>query len=98
MASLENQAKDRNSEGDSIPAERDEAVGLNVAQKPAHYGKGNNCCDERSEQNQAPVLGDRAWGRMVQGFEDLPPTRCEHGWNAHDKRKLRGQRAVQAQS
>src|ERR1044071_3846990 len=78
---------------DSIPAKHFEGMGLNKAQEPFHHHKGNHGGDQRADKERGPIFRWGAWRGMMQGFEHFEAAGRQHGWNAHEERKLRRLRA-----
>src|SRR5438093_9909036 len=70
-------------EGDAIPAERREVVGLYPPDEPAHHEKRRGRRDHGAEGEQAPVRGHRA--RVSQRVLGLVQAGREQGGDTHEE-------------
>ena len=77
--------KDHRCKDDAVPAEEGKRVRLDVVQQPLYGDEGNRCGNNESEQDHAPVLGNRGGRRVVECPENLEPAGGEHCGNSDQK-------------
>jgi hypothetical protein len=84
-------------EHNTVPAEDNKGVCLDVAQQPPNHDERNHRRADESEKHHAPALRGAPNRRVMEGLKNLEPPCRKHRRNPDEKGKLGRRRPAQAE-